>query len=74
MKPDEERLLVLIHAKGSEDVRRVIDGVGMNCKRALYILDKWTHKGWYDWGTSLDLGWLTSKGKEVAEGLCNAIR
>ncbi len=30
-------------------------------KREIYILNKWADKGWYDYGVSLDLGWLTVK-------------
>lgn len=41
----------------------------INCKRALYILDKWERKGLYGWGTSVDFGWLTEKGIEAAKAL-----
>lgn len=34
-------------------------------KRALRILEKWCKKGWYDYGTSIDLGWVTEKGMAV---------
>lgn len=30
-------------------------------KRANYILIKWCDKGWYDYGVSMDLGWITVK-------------
>lgn len=36
-------------------------------KRAWYLLEKWTNKGLYDYGVSLDLGWITKKGIEVVE-------
>ena len=36
-------------------------------KRAWYLLRKWSDKGWYDYGVTLDLGWLTDEGKAVAE-------
>jgi hypothetical protein len=41
----------------------------MHYKRAWYLLEKWSNKGWYEYGVTLDLGWLTPLGKEVAEGL-----
>ena len=30
-------------------------------KRAWRTLEKWCHRGWYDFGTSLDMGWMTEK-------------
>lgn len=30
-------------------------------KRAWYWLEKWISKGWYDYGITLDLGWMTDK-------------
>ncbi len=27
-------------------------------KRCWYYLDKWSEKGFYDWGITLDLGWF----------------
>lgn len=50
-------------------VRDVIKELGMNEKRALYLLDKWDSKGWYNWGVTIDLGWLEEKGKEIAKSL-----
>lgn len=34
-------------------------------KRAWYFLEKWTDKGWYEYGVTLDLGWVTEKGMET---------
>lgn len=31
-------------------------------KEALRTLEKWSRKGWYDYGSSLDLGWFTGDG------------
>jgi hypothetical protein len=31
-------------------------------KEALRTLEKWCRKGWYDYGSSLDLGWFTGNG------------
>jgi hypothetical protein len=41
----------------------------INHKRAYYLLEKWCGKGWYDYGVSLDLGWLTNKGINKAKEL-----
>jgi len=37
----------------------------MPYKRAWYLLEKWSKKGWYDYGVTLDLGWMTEKGMKV---------
>ena len=37
-----------------------------NEKRALYLLEKWGGKGWYEYGTVADGGWLTPVGMEIA--------
>lgn len=36
-------------------------------KRAWFILEKWVDKKWYEYGVSLDLGWLTAAGEEMAD-------
>ncbi|MDI6808289.1 MAG: hypothetical protein QME66_04810 [Candidatus Eisenbacteria bacterium] len=35
-------------------------------KRAYYLLEKWIGRGFYEYGVSLDLGWLTREGKVEA--------
>ena len=37
-------------------------GFYMHHKRAWEILSKWTRKDWYEYGVTLDLGWMTEKG------------
>lgn len=32
-------------------------------KQAWRTLEKWSHRGEYEWGVCVDLGWLTAKGK-----------
>jgi hypothetical protein len=67
MKPDEVTLLLAVAAKSAEaSVRDVVQASGIHHKRCLYLLQKWCGKGWYSYGVSLDLGWLTEKGKEAA--------
>ena len=58
MKPDEQKLLSTLLPMESPVVRDVIKSLGMNHKRAVYILEKWAAKGWYDYGVTVDLGWL----------------
>ncbi len=38
---------------------------GIPEKRCLFLLGKWSGKGWYDYGVCLDLGWLTPAGMAV---------
>ncbi len=33
-------------------------------KRAWYLLEKWSGQGLYDYGVTVDLGWMTEKGME----------
>lgn len=44
-------------------------GFSVNYKRAWYLLEKWSNKGLYDYGVSLDLGWITDKGIKYYETL-----
>jgi hypothetical protein len=78
VKPDERKFLRLMQSEGWTIVktiggtdnggrlmpRRIIEreSAWLNEKRALYILEKWAGKGWYDYGTVIDGGWLTDKG------------
>lgn len=36
-------------------------------KRAWFILQKWVDNKWYEYGVSLDLGWLTPAGEDMAD-------
>ena len=69
MKSDEKELLEYLKANTSmEDsdsfpyVREVVGNLGMAPKRAAYICEKWTNKGWYDYGVNVLAGWLTPGG------------
>jgi len=68
MKPDEFALLRLVRAthdkpfQAAPFVRDIGTGAGVHRKRLWYLCTKWAGKGWYDYGTSCDLGWLTAKG------------
>ena len=51
--------------KGELMPRRIInEKMEINHKRAAYLLEKFSNKGWYDYGVSLDKGWLTEEGLE----------
>lgn len=65
MKDDERNLLRELtqvqEAGNRHPVRRTIDTV--ICKKRLhYVLNKWTDKGWWEYGTALTSGWLTEAG------------
>lgn len=71
MKDDERELLQRLQKRTAEDkhqpyVRQLVTDLGMNEKRAAYILGKWANKGWYDYGVSVMAGWLTDEGKSIA--------
>ena len=71
IKPDEVTFLILMQLRckvqgqdGGETPRAIIaDSLHLLPeKRALFLLKKWTAKGWYDYGTVIDMGWLTPDG------------
>jgi len=59
MKPDEQELLTELRNHPELFTRTVIEQLHMNKKRAAYILEKWTERGWYDYGVNVFAGWLT---------------
>ncbi len=68
MKLDEKVFLLALHSHGETPRELIYSGtVAINHKRAKYLLEKWCDKGWYDYGVTLDLGWLTSKGVSKAK-------
>ena len=42
---------------GQETVRDIGIRLGMDSKRVCYLCQKWSDKGWYEYGVSVDLGW-----------------
>ena len=73
MKNDERDFLLLIYSKcpscnANCTVRDIINSneCPVQYKRAWYILEKWSAKDLYTYGVTLDLGWLTDKGIEMA--------
>lgn len=72
MKPDERAFLAAMQSRGNYGgsggtrhgvhARDLISELGIPWKRGAYLCQKWTDKGWYDYGVAVDLGWLTDKG------------
>lgn len=76
MKPDEKLFFTECCKKISNHGNLLYTGIfprdisreiGIPHKRAKYLLSKWTDKGWYNYGVSLDLGWITQKGNVLFE-------
>ena len=64
MKADEQRLLLRLL---SGTVPRGMTGI--HPKRLAYLCGKFVERDWYAYGVTLDLGWLTPEGRDVAEQL-----
>ena len=74
MKLDEQGFLIhLLNEQGGSYnqrgvfVRDIIDFIGINRKRAHYLLSKWAKRKWYEYGVALDMGWLTPEGVTQVE-------
>jgi hypothetical protein len=67
MKQDEREFMEALRSRHAmrPTVRQVAAELGIPRKRAAYICDKWTRKGWYDYGVSVLAGWLTDEGQAV---------
>ena len=84
MKEDEKHFLQIVYQRGTrlegveiirgEPIRDIINEVPINYKRCWYLLGKWADKGWYEYGVTLDLGWLTSEGVSVVAELAIEIK
>jgi hypothetical protein len=62
MKPDALALFRAI-ATG-ETPRDAGERLGIHPKRVAALCEKWTSKGHYEYGVTMDLGWLTATGRE----------
>jgi len=73
MKPDELWFLQICASRLSKElkVRGIVNepGFPINHKRAMFILEKWCRKNWYEYGVTLDLGWMTPLGLAKAKEL-----
>lgn len=74
MKDDEKNLMkALVNDYGlasKSPIRKIVDDLGINHKRAAYILWKWADKGWYEYGVSVMAGWLTVEGFQIMSDKC----
>lgn len=63
-KADEARLFNMMrggYCEHGAPAVRPLDAaaeIGMNEKRAMAILEKWTGRGWWDYGVSAQCGWF----------------
>jgi len=72
-RPDQHRkkpslLLPFMMVDDRKTPRDIIneEGFPIPAKRAWYLLAKWADKGWYEYGVTLDLGWITPEGNAAA--------
>lgn len=68
MKDDERRLLIELN-RSARLPREIAREQGMHPKRACAMLAKWAKRGWYDYGVSVDMGWLEQAGKDAAKAM-----
>ena len=72
MKLDEQLLLAELARLGwprENYATEVAASLGINAKRAEYILGKWADRRWWEYGVSLRTGWLTDAGIAAARSL-----
>ncbi|MCM3131874.1 hypothetical protein M3629_03710 [Paenibacillus polysaccharolyticus] len=79
MKDDEKRFLIDIYNRCHNGYLKK-DGISVkdlvqeevfyiNHKRAYTLLEKWSRKGWYEYGVSVRVGWLQPEGIAKAKEL-----
>lgn len=63
MKPDEREMMrrALQREQTSPFDESCADIAHPN--RVLYVIEKWSGKGWWQYGVSLRCGWLTNQGR-----------
>jgi DNA-binding Lrp family transcriptional regulator len=63
IKDDERKLMAALQSAPRLQPRAAADLIGIHENRAAAILEKWTRRGWYDYGVSVMAGWLTDEGR-----------
>jgi len=53
----------MLMAENEDYISAIWKKAGLKPLRALFLLEKWANKGWYQHEKSLDIGQLTEKGK-----------
>ena len=61
VKRQEKDFFRMVRERGEKAVRDVIAESGINYKRCWRYLE---NRGWYEYGVTLDLGWLTETAPE----------
>lgn len=61
MRKSEEELFFQLIKYSGKTPRELINSLPINHKRAWYLLEKWSGQDRYDYGTTLDLGWVYDK-------------
>ena len=46
-------------------VREIVRELGINENRAAYICEKWTERGYYEYGVNVLAGWLSDTGETL---------
>lgn len=76
LRGDERRFFLLIVGADAGDgkvpttsVRDLIPTSGIHHKRCWGWLLKWARRDWYQWGVTMDLGWLTPQGRKIAASM-----
>ena len=72
MKPDERAFLLWSFGYWLKE--RLVDSreySAIPLKRKIYLIDKWTDKGWVNWGTSENFFWFEQKGIEKISEVLN---
>ncbi len=75
MKSDERAFLEALRAEHQHVPYRRVgtpvpadeigEEVGLSAKRVDYLLEKWTQRGWWEYGVSARTGWFTPQGIAV---------
>lgn len=58
LRKSEEAMFYQLIKLSGKSPRELINELPINHKRAWYILRKWSGKGIYNYGVTLDLGWI----------------
>lgn len=63
LRKSEEEMFYFLIANTGKTPREIINTFPINHKRAWYLLEKWCRQDKYEYGVSLDLGWICDKGE-----------
>jgi len=69
LKRDEREFLKRVVSQVSAALVLRSDNCPVPVKRGYYLLDKWTRKGFWEYGVTSRTGWFTQAGKDWLEDL-----